>query len=50
MTLPSTNPMPGSTTAQRFTAEVNGDDPRDLRIENKVFVEVTDPPSTPKPW
>lgn len=50
--LPARNPKPWSLhpIAQRWTAEVNADDPKNIRLENRRFEEISSPPSAAEPW
>lgn len=50
--LPDRNPRPWTLNpiAQRWTAEVNADDPKNIRFENRRFEEITAPPSASEPW
>jgi hypothetical protein len=50
--LPARNPKPWTLNpiAQRSTAEVNADDPNNIRVENRRFEEVSAPPSPSEPW
>ncbi|MBL9116977.1 MAG: hypothetical protein JNJ83_18365 [Verrucomicrobiaceae bacterium] len=51
--MPDKNPKPWTTafsTAQHWTAEVNADDPANIRVEKRVWTEVTNPPSPLQPW
>lgn len=50
--LPAGNPKSWSFNpiAQHWTAEVNADDPQNIRFENRRYVEITAPPSEPQPW
>lgn len=52
VTLPERNPKPWPhhPIAQRYTAEVNADDPQNIRFENRRFEEITSPPSPSEPW
>jgi len=45
--LPERNPKPWSLnpTVQRWTAEVNADDPKNIRFENRRYEEITAPPT-----
>jgi hypothetical protein len=50
--LPERNPKPWTFNpiAQRYTAEVNADDPQNIRFENRRFEEISAPPSASEPW
>lgn len=51
--MPAKNPKPwtmSESTAQHWTAEVNADDPANIRVEKRVWTEVTNPPSPWVPW
>ena len=51
--MPAKNPKPwtmSESTAQHWTAEVNADDPANIRVEKRVWTEVTIPPSPSQPW
>ena len=50
--LPERNPKPWTLNpiAQRWTAEVNADDPNNIRFENRRFEEISSPPSASEPW
>lgn len=50
--LPARNPKPWTLNpiAQRWTAEVNADDPKNIRFENRRFEEVSSPRSASEPW
>jgi hypothetical protein len=51
--MPTKNPKPwtmSESTAQHWTAEVNADDPANIRVEKRVWTEVTIPPSPWQPW
>lgn len=50
--LPRQNPKPWSFNpiAQRYFAEVNADDPANIRVENLRYEEITAPPAKPEPW
>lgn len=50
--LPKRNPKPWSWNpiVQHWTAEVNADDPKNIRFENRSFREVTNPQSPAEPW
>jgi hypothetical protein len=52
ITLPARNPKPWTLNPvmQRWTAEVNADDPKNIRFENRFFTEVSIPPSPLEPW
>jgi hypothetical protein len=52
VSLPERNPKPWTFNpiAQVWTAEVNADDPANIRFENQRFEEVTAPPSQSEPW
>lgn len=53
LTMPAKNPKPwtpSNSTAQHWTAEVNVDDPANIRVENRRYTEVTSPPSPWEPW
>jgi hypothetical protein len=52
ITLPDRNPKPWTFNpiAQRWTADVNADDPKNIRFENRRFEEVSSPPSASEPW
>jgi hypothetical protein len=52
VTLPERNPKPWTlnSIAQRYTAEVNADDPANIRFENRRFEEIPSPPSPSEPW
>jgi hypothetical protein len=52
VSMPRKNPKPWSLrpTAQRWTAEANADDPKNIRIENRRFEEISAPPSPSEPW
>ena len=52
VTLPASNPKPWTLNpiVQRWTADVNADDPQNIRFENRRYVEITAPPSEPQPW
>ena len=50
--LPERNPKPWTLNpiAQRWTAEVNADDPKNIRFENRRIEEIKAPPSLSEPW
>ena len=50
--LPERNPKPWTLNpiAQRWTAEVNADDPKNIRFENRRFEEIWSPPRASEPW
>lgn len=51
--MPDHNPKPWTpsySTVQHWTAEVNADDPRNIRVEKRRYTEVTVPPSPWEPW
>ena len=50
--LPERNPKPWSLnpTVQRWTAEVNADDPKNIRFENRRWEEITIPQRPSQPW
>jgi hypothetical protein len=52
VSLPGSNPKPWSRNpiAQRWTADVNADDPTNIRFENRRFEEVASPPAASEPW
>lgn len=53
ITMPAKNPKPwtiSESTAQHWTAEVNADDPANIRVEKRQWTEVTNPPSPWQPW
>ena len=52
VTLPERNPKPWmlNPIVQIWTAEVNADDPKNIRVENRRFEEVTSPRSASEPW
>lgn len=52
VSLPERNPKPWTfnPVAQIWTAEVNADDPANIRFENQRFEEVTQPSSQSEPW
>lgn len=51
--MPAKNPKPwkiNDSTVQHWTAEVSADDPANIRVEKRVWTEVTVPPSPWVPW
>ncbi|MDZ4401796.1 hypothetical protein [Prosthecobacter sp.] len=53
LTMPAKNPKPWTPShsiVQHWTADVNADDPQNIRIENRRYTEVTMPPSPWEPW
>lgn len=51
--MPAKNPKPwtiSESTVQHWTAEVNVDDPANIRVEKRVWTEATNPPSPWVPW
>lgn len=48
--LPGRNPNPDHSISQRWSAYVNADDPNNIQFANRVYAEVTEPPTQPKPW
>jgi hypothetical protein len=50
LTFPARNPKPDNSIAQRWTADVNADDPKNIRFDNRLYAEVTEPPTKPEPW
>ncbi|MEQ2007713.1 MAG: hypothetical protein ABMA26_13030 [Limisphaerales bacterium] len=50
--MPERNPKPWSRNpiVQRWTAEVNADDPKNIRFENRRWEEITVPQRPSQPW
>ena len=50
LTFPARNPKPDSSIAQRWSADVNADDPKNIRFENRLYAEIAEPPAKPERW
>ncbi|MBL9177731.1 MAG: hypothetical protein JNM65_06690 [Verrucomicrobiaceae bacterium] len=50
LAMPARNPTSDNSISQRWSADVNADDPKNIRFENRLYAEVTEPPTQPKPW